>query len=68
MVGGRKVDDGCVRCWAGESCAACVELRCGKRERKKGGSSKTKLLRAALLGGLQGLRKVDELSRVRGEW
>jgi hypothetical protein len=36
------------------------------------GGSKTKWLRAALLGGLQGGRKVDEgcatSSRVRGEW
>jgi hypothetical protein len=33
MVGGGKVDDGCVRCWVGESCAAFVELRCGRRLR-----------------------------------
>jgi len=32
-VGVRKVDDGCVRFWVGESCAACVELRCGRRPR-----------------------------------
>ena len=33
MVGGKKLDDDCVRCWVGESCAACVELRCGRRLR-----------------------------------